>query len=567
MTIQAQLADGRVLEFPDGTDPSVVQATVKRVLTNPLAGQSTQQLESAKSAPMSIGDTLKSLGSGVVGGGKSLVDFFGTGTDISKGLGEAQSYLQESLSPERQAEIARRQELQDRAARSGSLFQEAKAFIGGVTEAPIQAIAQALGSSAPAIITGIAALPASAPAALALGVGTIAKLSVGAMQGVGEMKGGVFDAVKAEYMKQGKTEKEAEELAIKSSEYSRDAAFQTGGAALLGALDAVTGAEPGIAKAMRKASPTGAMTKEAIDAGIGALPERAVKAPSYLGQLAKGVATESPLEGAQGAFGQYGENVALQPTGADVTPMQGVLGAGLRDATVGALFGGAASPLGMKSARQDYATDQFLRQAKEDIELDKRAAESEKIKGQAREGLGATGKQLLLPAPSKAYEEPKDPLQDPVGRVTEDELGKAIGNNTVVNYLNKYRKDNNLPKLKSYSIEDIKDAMTAQNPEGEEGALNSILAYKTGYKDETYTPEDINNVAVAKNVATETKGFSDFLTRATGKSDLNKMTQPELHSVAKALDGIAPRPAQKSSLSYLKVLTPHGLHRINTTKA
>ena len=32
MTITAQLADGRTLEFPDGTDPSVVQTTVKKVM-------------------------------------------------------------------------------------------------------------------------------------------------------------------------------------------------------------------------------------------------------------------------------------------------------------------------------------------------------------------------------------------------------------------------------------------------------------------------------------------------------------------------------------------------------
>lgn len=32
MVMQAQLADGRVLEFPDGTDPSVIQTTVKRTL-------------------------------------------------------------------------------------------------------------------------------------------------------------------------------------------------------------------------------------------------------------------------------------------------------------------------------------------------------------------------------------------------------------------------------------------------------------------------------------------------------------------------------------------------------
>lgn len=32
MTIQANLADGRILEFPDGTDPQVIQATVKRII-------------------------------------------------------------------------------------------------------------------------------------------------------------------------------------------------------------------------------------------------------------------------------------------------------------------------------------------------------------------------------------------------------------------------------------------------------------------------------------------------------------------------------------------------------
>ena len=32
MAIEAELADGRILEFPDGTKPEVIQATVKRVL-------------------------------------------------------------------------------------------------------------------------------------------------------------------------------------------------------------------------------------------------------------------------------------------------------------------------------------------------------------------------------------------------------------------------------------------------------------------------------------------------------------------------------------------------------
>lgn len=32
MAIEAELADGRILEFPDGTDPAVIQSTVKRMI-------------------------------------------------------------------------------------------------------------------------------------------------------------------------------------------------------------------------------------------------------------------------------------------------------------------------------------------------------------------------------------------------------------------------------------------------------------------------------------------------------------------------------------------------------
>jgi len=526
-----QAPDGNVyrIEGPAGAAPEdLFQAVAEQ---NPMAAKTTAELESFKSAPMSLGDTARAVGTGVIGAGKSIVDFFGTGTDISKGLGESQRYLEKGITPERQAEIARRQELQDRAARSGSLFQEAKAFLGGVAEAPFQSLAQAAGSSVPAIVTGIIALPAEAPAALALGVATIAKLAVGAIQGVGEMKGGVFDVVKAEYMKQGKTEKEAEALAIKSSEYSRETAFQTGGAALLGALDAVTGAEPSVAKAMRKAP-----AKEAFERGIAALPEKPVKAPTRLGQLAKGVAEEAPLEGAQSAFGQYGENVALQQTGADVTPMQGVLGAGLRDAAVGALFGGAASPLSMKSARQDYATDQTLREMKATQEEDKAKDEAfkryQEQQEATRQNLGIPDKNILaLPAPAKNVKPSIEEFDNPVGNITRDELGPEV-----TKYVDKFRRDNKLPRLKTFSIEDIKDAQPGINPEGEQAAIDSILAAKTGYSgQEQYTPEDIQNAAIKNNVATGTQGFNDFLTKVTGTDKLDEMTQPQLHAAFKSV--------------------------------
>jgi len=551
MTIQAQLADGRVLEFPDGTDPSVVQATVKKVIANPMAAQSTASLESAKAAPFSFGDIAKSFGSGVVGGAKSLVDVVGAGSGVSQGLGEAQDYLQRSLSPERQAEIARDQELMNRAQDKG-IGSEIMAGLKTVAHAPFQSIAQGVGSSLPAIVGGLVTLPESAPAALALGVQRASSLLIAAAQGVGETKGSIHDEVKKAYKDQGVPEDEAAKLAVKAQEYTLEKAPMLIGSAAFGALDALTGFEKSTSRALKDAfkGEERKLEGKGLKDAINSLAEKAPELPTLAKSALHTAGEESLTEALQGGYGQAAQNIGMSQAGFETPTMQGVGGAAAHDALIGALTGGAMSPLHFQGAKSDYAADQFLRQVKGQQEEDQKNAnaikEQQETRAKTEESLNVP-KMLALPAPAKAAEEEKDPLQNPVGRVTEDELGKAIGNNTVVNYLNKYREDNNLPKLKSYSIEDIKDAMTAQNPEGEEGALNSILAYKTNYQNETYTPEDIQNRAVAKNVATETKGFSDFLTRATGKSDLNTMTQPELHSVATALDAL-PRTGKEQQL-------------------
>ena len=95
-----------------------------------------------------------------------------------------------------------------------------------------------------------------------------------------------------------------------------------------------------------------------------------------------------------------------------------------------------------------------------------------------------------------------------------------------------------MPLLNSYSVEDIKDAMTQVNPEGEAAALDSIIAAKTGYKPEvSYTAQDVLNVALDK-VDTGTPGFKDFLRRVTGIDDLDAMSQPQLYAAFKALEAL-----------------------------
>jgi hypothetical protein len=133
------------------------------------------------------------------------------------------------------------------------------------------------------------------------------------------------------------------------------------------------------------------------------------------------------------------------------------------------------------------------------------------------------GKVYPLPEADKAWK--------PDPEAPKEELGPEISG-----YVDQHRQQNNLPPLKSYSIEDVKDAMTQVNPEGEKGALNSILTAKTGFSGtEKYTPQDVVNAAVEKNVAYETVGFQDFLQRTTGERDLNTMSPPQLYSAFKAL--------------------------------
>jgi hypothetical protein len=86
MAIEAQLADGRILEFPDGTDPSVIQATVKRIV--------------AQSAPPKE----STIGSEIIRGGKQVLSSARTGAESlfdankagTEGVARSQAIAQEA---------------------------------------------------------------------------------------------------------------------------------------------------------------------------------------------------------------------------------------------------------------------------------------------------------------------------------------------------------------------------------------------------------------------------------------------------------------------------------------
>lgn len=75
MTITARMHDGTELNFPDGTDPNVIQATVKRLLAQGARVDGDQISQGAKAGPSfmgEIGQQVANLGAGAVRGAGSI---------------------------------------------------------------------------------------------------------------------------------------------------------------------------------------------------------------------------------------------------------------------------------------------------------------------------------------------------------------------------------------------------------------------------------------------------------------------------------------------------------------
>ena len=267
-----------------------------------------------KPADFSAKETALALGQGIVGAGKSITDVFGAENVASQALGKAQAALGEQFSPERKAEMARREEIQKKATESGSLTEEIGAFLAGVAEAPVQSLAQGLGSIVPYVGTGIIGAIAKLGGPTVMAINT----ALGTAQGAGAVKGSIYDGVRNELINTGMDPKEAEAKAAKAQEYLGGNLLDIAGGAALGGIGARFGVE--------KLLTPGAAAK--LDAGL-------------LSRMGKAALAEAPLEGAQAFQEQTAVNRALQQAGFDVDTFKGAAGAAARDAAIGALTGSA----------------------------------------------------------------------------------------------------------------------------------------------------------------------------------------------------------------------------------
>ena len=93
MAIQAQLFDGTLLEFPDGTDPSVIEATAKRMTTERQAAARPQKAPENvgffEGAGAALGRGFESFGEMTTGLGLAGKQITGQTEDVRKVMAEA----------------------------------------------------------------------------------------------------------------------------------------------------------------------------------------------------------------------------------------------------------------------------------------------------------------------------------------------------------------------------------------------------------------------------------------------------------------------------------------------
>ena len=273
-----------------------------------------------KEAGFSLGDIAKSFGIGAVGSTKALTDVAGADNFVSSKLSKGVEGLQESMTPERQAEMQRQAARMKAAEKSGSTWEEIKAGALNVAEAPLQSAAQAVGSFVP-YLPALFAAPVAAAMRLTAGSQSViravaqqAPKIIGTAQGAGAVKGSIYDGVLRAEIEAGVDPETAKQKADSAQSYFGGNFDQI---ALGGGLGFVAGSK-GVEELFSKAGRAGA-------------------APGMARRVGESVLKESVPEGAQGGQEKLAENIALQRAGYDVDTFKGVAGAATQEALTGAL--------------------------------------------------------------------------------------------------------------------------------------------------------------------------------------------------------------------------------------
>ncbi len=260
---------------------------------------------------------------GLAGTGKTLTDLFGADnavSDVLGGIAEGAEGLKSSGSKEDAAISAAEQ----KAAEDKGVWEQVKAAGRAFGRAPIETTASVLGSAVPFLAAGVAG-------------GIPAAVGLGAVSGIGMIKGDIYDAVQEEFIKAGASPEQANAAAEKAQEYSGENLDMQALGAVLGGLAAGTGLAPAVARriggqAAAKAAAKAAAREAAEKAALAGLPAGAAAqvagkaAPGLARSALTGAAAEAVPEAIQAGQERLAQNLALQREGFDVDTMKGVAG-------------------------------------------------------------------------------------------------------------------------------------------------------------------------------------------------------------------------------------------------
>jgi hypothetical protein len=263
------------------------------------------------------------IAKGATYGVRAITEAFGADNPVAENLRGVEDFLDSLLSAQSKAdseEIARLM----KEAEDGGFAEQVGAALKGIAIAPIDFMANAVGTVIPAAAAALLAGPGL--------VGTAAAIGTGAVMGAGIGKGAIYDAVKDEMLKQGLTEEQAESAADEAQSYSGENLDQIALGTILGGWAAKSGLEPALARMLSTKAAEGVAKKGILKGAV------------------SGAVTEAIPEAAQGGQEQLARNIALQREGVDVPTMRGVVGAGTLEGLAGGMAGAGVGAVEARTA-------------------------------------------------------------------------------------------------------------------------------------------------------------------------------------------------------------------------
>jgi hypothetical protein len=293
-----------------------------------------------------VADIPLQLQKGTVTGVRLISDAFGANSSVSKNLRSVEDHLASLMSAQSKKDSREMAQIMKDAEDKG-IADQVIAGVKALSVAPVDTIVNALGTSGPAIVAGLATTLAGAPTAAVLGT----TAAVGSVMGAGTIKGAIYETVAEELIKAGLKPAAAEARAVKAQEYFGENMGMITTGAGLGTLEAITGAQPAIARLIANKLARKGAADIAED-----VAEQAAK--GYLGTAAKSAAKEAGPEFLQGAQEQLAKNLALQEEGFDVPTMRGVVAQGTLEAAAGAGLGATTGVAEVATERRAATQEQ-----------------------------------------------------------------------------------------------------------------------------------------------------------------------------------------------------------------